>query len=451
MNYADGIGDRIIKRKLTRRDFLWLMSATGAGVAGASLSGCATDPVSGKSVLVGLTPQQEIALDKNQSPFQFSEDYGAVKDPNLNRYVDSVGSKLAANSHRPNMPYSFRVVNANHVNAYAFPGGSIAVTRGLLVELENESELAGLLGHEVGHVSARHAAEQAGKTIIAQAALMSSAILASTQSSSLGNTLYGLGSFGAGALLSHYSRNNERESDSLGLSYMTETGYNPNGMLGLTDVLRKQNKSQPSSLETMFATHPPSEERYRSTEKAIAKRYTSLTDRPLLRERFMDNTQDLRELKSTIHELQKGEEAFSRESFARAENHFRDSIRKTPNDYPANVLLAKSLIAQNRQQEAQVYLDKAKAVYPEEAQAHNLSGINKISMNEFPGAYQDLARYDKLLPGNPNTLFLRGFAMEGMQDKRGAAQHYYDYLKVVREGKAAQHAYGRLRAWGYIS
>ena len=140
------------------------MSATGVGVAGGGLGGCATDPVSGKSVLVGLTPQQEIALDKNQSPFQFSEDYGAVKDPNLNHYVDSVGSKLAGASHRPNMPYSFRVVNANHVNAYAFPGGSIAVTRGLLVDLENESELAGLLGHEVGHVSARHAAEQAGKT-----------------------------------------------------------------------------------------------------------------------------------------------------------------------------------------------------------------------------------------------------------------------------------------------
>ena len=90
-------------------------------------------------------------------------------------------------------------------------------------------------------------------------------------------------------------------------------------------------------------------------------------------------------------------------------------------------------------------------MYPEEAQAHNLSGINKISLNEFSGAYQDLVRYDRLLPGNPNTLFLRGFAMEGMQDKRGAAQHYYDYLTVVREGKAAQHAYARLRAWGYIS
>ena len=349
------------------------------------------------------------------------------------------------------MPYSFRVVNANHVNAYAFPGGSIAVTRGLLIELENESELAGLLGHEVGHVSARHAAEQAGKTIIAQAALMSSAILASTQSSGLGNTLYGLGSFGAGALLSHYSRNNERESDSLGLSYMTETGYNPNGMLGLTDVLRRQNKSQPNSLEMMFATHPPSEERYRTTEKSIAKKYASLIDRPLFGERFMDNTQDLRELKPTIHELQKGETAFAREAFAQAENHFRSGIKKTSNDYPANVLLAKSLIAQYRQQEAQVYLDKAKALYPEEAQAHNLSGINKISLNEFSGAYQDLVRYDRLLPGNPNTLFLRGFAMEGMQDKRGAAQHYYDYLQVVREGKAAQHAYARLRAWGYTS
>lgn len=448
---SDMLGDRILRRELTRRDFLWLMSAAGAGVAGAGLQGCATDPVTGKSVVVGLSPQQELALDQNQSPYQFSADYGAVQDNKLNGYIGDVGAHLAAASHRPDRPYSFRVVNANYINAYAFPGGSIGVTRGLLVELDNEAEVAGLLGHEVGHVSARHAAEQAGKTMIAQAALISGSILASTENANLGNAVYSMGSIGAGALLSHYGRSAERESDSLGLSYMTAAGYNPQGMLGLTDVLRTKNKSQPGMLQTMFATHPPSEERYRTTQAAITAEYSSFTDMPLYRERFMDNTADLRQLKPTIEQLQQGEQQFAAKAFARSEDHFRKAVRMSPDDYPANVLLAKSLMAQNRQHEAQVYLDKAKWIYPQEAQARSLSGINKMSINEYSGAYEDFAGYERLLPGNPNMLFLKGAAKEGMQDKQSAAQHYYDYLQVVREGDAAQHAYTRLRAWGYIN
>ena len=443
---TDTPGDRIFQRKLTRRDFLWLMSVAGAG-----LQGCATDPVSGKQVVVGLTPQQELALDQSQSPFQFSTDYGTLQDPGLNVYVNNVGAKLGAASHRPDMPYSFRVVNANYSNAYAFPGGSIAVTRGLLVELENEAELAGLLGHEIGHVSARHAAEQAGKTMVTQAALVSGAVLASTADAGLGNAVYSLGSVGAGALLSHYSRNNERESDALGLRYMTKTGYNPQGMLGLTDVLRSQNKSQPSALETMFATHPPSDERYRTTQRGIEAKYAAYSSLPLYRERFMDNTGNIRKIKPTVKELQRGEEFFSRKAFAKSEVNFRNAVRMTPNDYPANLLLAKSLMTQDRQHEAQVYLDKAKSIYPGEAQSYNLSSINKISLNEFSSAYRDLTEYDRLLPGNPNTTFLQGVAMEGMQNRRGAARHYYDYLQVVREGQAAQHAYARLTSWGYIN
>lgn len=442
-------GNRGLDGKLTRRDFLWLMSAAGAGAAG--LNGCATDPITGKQVVVGLNPQQELSVDRNQSPFQFSADFGETQDRGLNIYIDDVGKKLGAVSHRPHMPYSFRVVNANTINAYAFPGGSIAVTRGLLVELDNEAELAGLFGHEVGHVSARHAAEHAGKTIVAQAALISGAVLASTADSGLGNAVYGLGSAGAGALLSHYSRDNERESDALGLRYMTESGYNPNGMLGLTDVLRSQNKSKPGALQTMFATHPPSDERYRNTRRAIESKYASYSALPLHRDRFMDNTESVRRLKPAIKEQQKGEALFARKAFSRSEQSFRRAVRLAPRDYTANLLLSKSLMAQERQHEAQVYLDEAKSIYPTEAQAHNLSGINRISVREFSGAYQDLSRYDQLLPGNPNNTFLRGVAMEGMRDRRGAARHYYEYLRTVREGQAAQYAYTRLRSWGYVN
>jgi len=130
----------------TRRHFLWLLSMSAAGAA----VGCAANPVTGKSQLMLVSEEEEIQIDRQQSPFQFSADYGQILDKSLNDYVRGVGQSMATRTHRSHMPYSFRGVNATYVNAYAFPGGSIACTRGILLSLENEAELAGLLGHELG-------------------------------------------------------------------------------------------------------------------------------------------------------------------------------------------------------------------------------------------------------------------------------------------------------------
>ncbi|TXI81673.1 MAG: peptidase M48, partial [Flavobacteriales bacterium] len=138
------------RNRLTRRQALWLI---GAGCA-STLSACATSPVSGDSILVGMSEADEKAVDARVSPHQFSRDLGAVQDPALNRYVSEVGGRLDDSVHRPNMPYSYRALNANYVNAYTFPGGAMGVTRGIMVELDDESELAALLGHELGHVNA---------------------------------------------------------------------------------------------------------------------------------------------------------------------------------------------------------------------------------------------------------------------------------------------------------
>ena len=147
---------------LTRRKFLWISSVSTAGL----ITGCATNPVTGKKQFMLMSEQQEISMDKQYAPHQFSADYGAAQDHMMNSYVTQVGKKLAAVSHRPKMPYSFRVVNATYVNAYAFPGGSIAATRGIMIGMDSEAELAGLLGHEIGHVCARHTAERYSKTMI---------------------------------------------------------------------------------------------------------------------------------------------------------------------------------------------------------------------------------------------------------------------------------------------
>ena len=122
MKYS--LGARVYAGKLTRRDFLWLLTASTAGI----VTGCATNPVTGERQLMLVSEQQELGIDRQNSPHQFSSDYGPVQDQELNAYIERVGKALSLNSHRPDMPYSFRVVNATYVNAYAFPGGSIAAT-----------------------------------------------------------------------------------------------------------------------------------------------------------------------------------------------------------------------------------------------------------------------------------------------------------------------------------
>ena len=214
---------KLERQGIGRRDFLRLISAsTATALMAPLLDGCAVNPVTGQNQLMLMSEQQEVALDKQNSPHQFSADYGPSQDAGLNNYVDSVGKKLARLSHRPNMPYSMRAVNATYVNAYAFPGGSIATTRGILLELQNEAELAGLLGHEIGHVNARHTASRMSKGILLSAVMTGASAYAATQS---GNDwaplISSLGGLSAGALLAYYSREDERQADDLGMEYAT--------------------------------------------------------------------------------------------------------------------------------------------------------------------------------------------------------------------------------------
>jgi beta-barrel assembly-enhancing protease len=440
----------IRSRGVDRRRFLWLMSAAGVGVSTGIMHGCATDPVTGRTVLVGMSEGQEVAVDRQQSPHQFSADYGPVQDDGINGYLSGVGQQLAGVSHRPDMPYSFRAVNANHVNAYAFPGGSIGVTRGILVEMENEAELAGLLGHETGHVAARHAAEQAGKSLVAQAAVTGGALYASTKDARLGNVVAGLGSLGAGALLAHYSRNNERESDALGMEYMVQTGHNPEGMVGLMDVLRSKNQSRPSAMDLMFSTHPPSEERYQTARRRTDEQYAGYRNAPLHRERFMDETASIHRIKPSILKQQEGEREMGRKSYNSAEGHFRSAVDMTPEDYTGNVLLGKSLLVQDKPREADRFFARAIDIYPQEAQARHLRGLTELHRGNFDAAYEQFDRYEQLLPGNPDTIFLKGFALESMGQNRAAAQEYYRYLQQVDRGQAAQYSYQRLQTWGHL-
>jgi len=432
--------------ELSRRHFLWLTSLSAAGW----VAGCATSPVTGKPQLMLVSEEEEIQVDKQYSPLQFSSDYGTVRDEALREYVSDVGKNISSRTHRPKMPYSFRVVNATYVNAYAFPGGSIACTRGILLDLDNEAQLAALLGHELGHVNARHTAQQMSKGAITQVFVGGLSVLAGVAGGGLGQVAAQLGTIGAGALLASYSRDNEREADALGMEYMVKAGYDPKGMVGLMDMLRSLNKSKPSAIELMFSTHPMSDERYATAVKRAKEDYPKAASLPVYRERYMDNTERLRAQKEAIEEMQKGEQLMAKEKFKEAESHFRKALREAPEDYAGLVMMATCQLVQKDYREGLRYAEEAQSVYPREAQAHHLSGFAKIQTKDYEGAYEEFSTCEKLLPANPNSIFFKGYALEGMRKREEAAKEYTRYLKVVQEGQYAQHAYKRLVEWGYV-
>jgi predicted Zn-dependent protease len=431
---------------ITRREFLTLGSISALSLA----AGCATNPVTGQSQLMLVSESQEVQIDRQHSPHQFSADYGVSQDRQLVRYVDQTGRRMAAQTHRPQMPYTFKVVNATYVNAYAFPGGSIAATRGILLELDNEAELASLLGHELGHVNARHTAEHMSKGILTQAIVGGVAAYAGTQGQGYGQLAAMLGMVGAGALLASYSRDNEREADDLGLSYMVRSGYHPDGFVGLMDMLNGMSKSKPNAFEMLFATHPMSAERYQTAVQAAGARKAEAGGNRLHRERYMDHTAGLRAIKPAIQAMQNGEKQMARKNLTGAEREFRQALRLAPDDYAGLVLMSKCLMAQKKFGEAERYAKAAQQRYPGEAQALHITGYTHLIRKNYAGAYQDFSAVDRHLPGNPKVTFFKGYALEGMGQRTQAGYEYRRYLQSVQQGEEARHAYQQLVRWGML-
>lgn len=435
-----------IRRRYTRREFLTLSMLVSAGF----VAGCATNPVTGEKQLMLVSEDWEIQVDRQNSPHQFSTDYGTLQDDTLNRYIGQVGASMVPHTHRPKMPYSFQGVNATYINAYAFPGGSIAATRGILLSLESEAALSALLGHELGHVNARHTAEQMSKGMLLQAVAGGIGAYAGTKGDIYGQLASQLGMLGAGALLASYSRDNEREADRLGMTYMVRTGYGIEGFLDLMSMLNGLQKGHADAVSLLFATHPMSQERYDTAVSLANSEFRYAKGKKINRERFMDNTAGLRRMKPAILAFQQGDEFMAKKAYDKAESSFQKGLEIAPSDYAGLVMMAKCQYAQKKYERALRFSEEAKRVYPREAQAHHLSGLSRIRLKRFDQAVEDFTAYEKKLPGNPNTIFYRGYAYEGMENRQKSAKDYYQYLQQVQEGDRARYAYGRLVQWGVI-
>ncbi|MGB5346835.1 MAG: M48 family metalloprotease [Woeseia sp.] len=233
-------------------------------------SGCAVNPVTGKREITLVGEASEIQMgQQNYAPMQQSQGGEYDIDPALTAYVDTVGQRLAAVSDRP-LPYEFVVLNNSVPNAWALPGGKIAINRGLLTELNSEAELAAVLGHEIVHAAARHTARRMEQGYLLQGLVLATAV--ATSDSDYGNFAVGGANVAAQLVSQKYGRSAELESDYYGMQYMKRAGYNPEGAVSLQQTfLRLSDGRRTDWLSGLFASHPPSAERVATNIKTAAE------------------------------------------------------------------------------------------------------------------------------------------------------------------------------------
>ena len=246
-----------------------------------SLSGCAVNPVTGKQDFVVLSEEQEIQMGREYNA-QILRQYQIYEDEKIQNYVQSIGESLAKKSHRPNLIYRFTVLDSPEINAFALPGGYIYINRGLMAYMSSEEELAAVLGHEIGHVTARHSVRQ-----YSQAQLMG--VLSAAIEINSGRTAGDLANLASGALLSGYGREMELEADDLGAQYIYQDGYSPQGMYDVLAVLKdqeiyskkvaKQRGIEPRNYHGVFASHPSNDKRLQEILDNVSQNFVKGTNK----------------------------------------------------------------------------------------------------------------------------------------------------------------------------
>ncbi len=246
-----------------------------------TFAACATNPVTGKRQLSLMSEAEEIAYGQ-QADAEVRREMGVYDNPELQRYVSDIGDRLARLSHRPNLPWSFTIVDHPAVNAFALPGGYIYITRGILPYLNDEAELAGVLGHEIAHVTARHAAEQVTRAGLGGIGLAVLGIFVpATQ------PFGDLTSAALGVAFLKYGRNDERESDRLGMEYAARGGWDAAGVPRFLSTLARIDELSERGVPNWLSTHPEPAERVVEAQP-MAATFAATSPAEHNRDRFLD-------------------------------------------------------------------------------------------------------------------------------------------------------------------
>ena len=267
-------------RSAKSASFAGLVAALAVGSV--LLPGCASNPVTGSPDLVFQSEAGEIKRSKEVHPLIVQQFGGPYEDQQLQAYVNEVGQRAAKASHRPELEYHFMVLDSEDINAFTTGGGYVYITRGIMNYLNSEAELAAVLGHEIGHVTARHPVRQQSKSTLSNIGAAALGIFTGSAD------LAGLANYAGAALVSGYGRDQELEADRLGAEYLTKTGFAPESMIDVVRLLKNQEmfeiqrareeKREPRVYHGVFATHPDNDQRLTEVVKAADKLKGGPTD-----------------------------------------------------------------------------------------------------------------------------------------------------------------------------
>jgi len=411
-------------------------------LAALALAGCATNPVTGRHEIQMVSEGQEIQLGQQYyGPSRQSQGGDYVTDPGVTEYVRRVGNRLAAVADRP-LPYEFVVLNSGELNAWALPGGKIAVNRGLLVELNNEAELAAVLGHEIVHAAARHGAQQMEKGQLLQIGAAIATIGAATYGGSELGQVVGQGAaLGAQLLQAKYGRDDELESDHYGMKYMKLAGYDLQAAVALQElfVRKYQAGNEQDWMTGLFASHPPSQERVDANRRTMMVMGGPGGD--LGADRYQAAMASLKRAGPAYQKQQQALAAANKGDLATARRLAGEAAKIEPREARFHGLLGDLEMANNNPRGALPHFQKASQLDPGYFKPMAQAGVAHYQLGNRSAAEPLLANSMQLLPTAPGAYYLGR-----VYEDRGNTAEAVKLYKMAAGSKSAigEEALGRL-------
>ncbi|MBN2654759.1 MAG: M48 family metalloprotease [Nitrospirae bacterium] len=453
-------------------------------------AGCATNPVTGRSQLMLVSESQELEMGKNLYPnalWASEGGGGEYRDDRLKEYLKGVVMNIHKVSHRANLPLDFSIQDSSVPNAWAIPG-YVVITRGLVAGLQSEAEFVFVMGHEIGHVSARHSASQMSYGMLQQIGLGSANAV-------FGGTLAGqagvlLGSVGSNLLMMKFSRSDELQADELGVRYMVKLGYDPNNAVSAHKNLQKTADDYLKSLgktseergffEELTSTHPRSSVRIEEIQEMIkAAGPVAIKGDGTNRQLYLDMTTDIRRATEiyreyydkAVAEYKKKnletadsllDSAISRDSsqaafhtlkgiirihkkdHASAEQHLNKALALNPEYQPAMRGLGALSYASGSYQRAVDLLTKSLKLFPQDAASHFYLGMSYFRLNSYKSAVPYLKGFAEAQSSHPEVHGALGICYENLNDLLSAYNSYVLQVRVAPNNEFGRHAASRM-------
>lgn len=455
-----------------------------------SLTGCAINPVTGQKEIMLVSEGQEIAMGREFYPSALWGDIGGggeLKDAETKAYLQEIVAGLHRVSHRPHLPLEFAIQNSSVPNAWAIPG-HVVMTRGLLAGLENEAEFAYIMGHEMGHVSARHSAQQMSYGMLQQIGLGAAGIALS--GSDYADTALTVGAIGSSLLLLKYSRDDELEADRLGILYMTRLGYDPNSALSAHRNLEKlsqehmqsagKNTPEQGFFQDLLSTHPRTSVRIGEIQQMISKtpRIPFAGDGKH-RERFQTKLKNLKRLNGLYLEYyDKAVRALQEKDIARADSLITQALNKDQNQPSFHTLKGMIMLknkdhresekyfhaalqidkgyepaqrglgilryAEKNYSEAIKYLRASLSLYPQDISSHYYLGMSYYRTKSYSNAIPSLKTFAEAQPNHVQVYGILGICFEETGDIPSAYQAYVMQTRIAPDNDMGRHAASRV-------